>query len=352
MTQPPPIEHTRAAVWRGDARIAVEQVPVPPLGPGDVLVRVRFATVCGSDRHTVGGRRQQPCPSILGHETVGEVVSVGAAGPHALDGRPLRPGQRVIWSEMLPCGTCDRCRADLTAKCRTVRKTGHEALDSDWGLSGGYAEHVFLPKGLPIVIVDDLPDALAAPAACATATVMSVLDRAGSLAGLRVTVIGAGMLGLTAVAAATAANAHSVTVVDPVEDRRDLARRFGATGVRSSSAEAEETDVVLEFSGSSAALQDALGLLDVRGQAVLAGSVLPNGQIALDPESVVRRHLSIVGVHNYEPRHLLDALGFLQQTRDRFPWADLVADPVPLDDIAEVLLGPAGPKPRYAIVPA
>jgi threonine 3-dehydrogenase len=346
------IDHTIAAVWRGGDDIALESMPVPPLEPGEVLARVRLATVCGSDRHTVSGRRSQPCPSILGHETVGEIVMLGDEKARAVDGRRLQLGQRVIWSVTLPCGACDRCNAGITAKCRTLRKAGHESLDSGWGLSGGYAQHVLLPRGLPIAVVDDdLPDALAAPAACATATVMAVIERAAALVGRRVLVIGAGMLGLTAVAAAAAAGASSVLSVDPAPERRELARRFGATDVQPSAAEAGNCDVLLEFSGSSAALQEGLHHLDVQGIAVLAGSVAPGGDVALDPESVVRRHLSIRGVHNYEPRHLTEALSFLQQTRDRFPWSELVADPVPLDGIGGLLTGAPGTRPRYSIAP-
>lgn len=346
------LEHTLAAVWRGGGDIVLESVPVPPLGPGDVLVRVRLATVCGSDRHTVSGRRHQPCPSILGHETVGEIVALGAGEARAVDGQPLHLGQRVIWSVTLPCGTCERCLAGVTAKCSTVRKAGHEALDSDWGLSGGYARHVLLPRGLALAVVDDdLPDAVAAPAACATATVMAVIERATPLKGRRVVVTGAGMLGLGAVAAAASAGASSVTAVDPDPGRRDLARRFGATDVRASVPDAGTCDVLLEFSGSSAALQDGLRALDVQGVAVLAGSVAPDTPVALDPESVVRRQLSIFGVHNYEPRHLSEALNFLRETRDRYPWPDLVAEPVPLGEIGRLLTGPAGPWPRYSVTP-
>ncbi len=344
------LEHTIAAVWRGGADIALEPVPVPPLGPGEVLVRVRLATVCGSDRHTVSGRRVQPCPSVLGHETVGEIVAFGAGGAHAVDGRELRLGQRVIWSVTLPCGTCDRCRAGVTAKCRTVRKAGHEAWDSDWPLSGGYAQHVLLPRGMPIAIVGDaLPDALAAPAACATATVMAVVERVPGFAGRRVVVVGAGMLGLTALAAAASAGASSVTAVDHAAERRELARRFGAGDARSSMPDDEPFDVLLEFSGSSAALQEGLRTLDVQGVAVLAGAVLPDAPVAVEPEAVVRRHLSVVGVHNYEPRHLTAALTFLEEARDRFPWRDLVAEPVPLEGIGGLLVTPPGTKPRYAV---
>jgi putative phosphonate catabolism associated alcohol dehydrogenase len=346
------VDRTVAAVWRGGDEIAVESVVVPPLTPGDVLVRVRLATVCGSDRHTVSGRRSQPCPSILGHETVGEIVAVGAGGARDVDGRLLQPGQRVIWSVTLPCGICDRCQAGFSAKCRTVRKAGHEALHSEWGLSGGYAHHVLLPRGLAIAIVDDdLTDAVAAPAACATATVMAVIERAGALIGRRVMVLGAGMLGLGAVAAAATAGASSVTAVDFAPERRQLAMQFGATCAASSVHEAGTSDVLLEFSGSSAALQDGLGALDGQGVAVLAGSVAPDTAVALDPESVVRRQLSILGVHNYEPRHLSTALQFLHDTSDRYPWPDLVAEPRPLEAIADLLVNPPGTLPRYSVTP-
>ncbi|BCZ22151.1 alcohol dehydrogenase [Mycobacterium senriense] len=341
-----------AAVWRGGADIAVESVTVPPLGPGDALVRVRLATVCGSDRLTVSGRRQQPCPSILGHETVGEIVALGTGEPRAVDGRSLRVGQRVIWSVTWPCGTCDRCLAGVTAKCRVVHKAGHEALNSEWALSGGYAQHVLLPRGLPVAVVDDdLMDSVAAPASCATATVMAVLERAGSLAGRRVIVLGAGMLGLTAIAAAVSAGASVVTAVDPAAARRQLARRFGATSVRDSVGGADASDILLEFSGVPDVLQDGLAGLDVQGIAVLAGSVAPNAAVAVDAESVVRRQLSILGVHNYEPRHLAAALTFLHRTCERFPWHELVADPGSLDDLGALLVASAGPVPRYSIAP-
>jgi len=346
------VDRTVAAVWRGGGEITLESIAVPPLMPGYVLVRVRLATVCGSDRHTVSGRRTQPCPSILGHETVGEIVAVGAGGARDVDGRILQPGQRVIWSVTLPCGTCDRCQAGVSAKCRTVRKAGHEALHSEWGLSGGYAHHVLLPRGLAIAIVgDELSDAVAAPAACATATVMAVIERAGVLTGRRVMVLGAGMLGLGAVAAAATAGASSVIAVDFAPERRQLAMQFGATGVASSVREAGISDVLLDFAGSSVALQDGLPALDAQGVAVLAGSVAPDTAVALDPESVVRGQLSILGVHNYEPRHLSAALKFLHDTSDRYPWPDLVAEPRPLEDVARLLVSPPGSLPRYSVTP-
>lgn len=80
-----------------------------------------------------------------------------------------------------------------------------------------------------------------------------------------------------------------------------MAERFGASEVRSSTAGLKDCGTPLEFSSSSAAVQEGLRALDVRGVAVLAGAVAPDADVTFDPESVVRRHISIAGVHNYEP---------------------------------------------------
>ena len=159
------------------------------------------------------------------------------------------------------------------------------------------------------------------------------------------------MLGLTAMAAAADADASSVTAVDPAAERRQMAKQFGATNVVAAIGEVEQCDVLIELSGKAAALQEGIGKLDVGGVAIFAGSVAPDGDIAVDPESVVRRHLSFRGVHNYEPRHLIRALDFLQRSKERFPWTDLVAEPVPLDRIGDLLTGAPGSKPRYSIAP-
>lgn len=315
---------TRAAVWTGDG-VGVRQVDVPELVPGDALVRVRLATVCGSDLHTVSGRRQGPCPSVLGHEAVGDVIT----GPMA--------GRRVVWSVTVTCGRCARCAAGRTAKCESVRKVGHESFAGDWPLSGSYAEHVVLPAGTTIVAVpESIPDAVAAPAACATATVMATLEAAGPVAGRRVLICGAGMLGVAATAACDEAGADvRVSDVDP--HRLELARRFGGEPDPGG-----PIDVAIDFSGSSAAVGAALGRLDVGGVLALAGSVMPAPAVAVDPEHVVRQWLTITGVHNYEPRHLEQAVRFLDRTRNRYPWADVVGAPVGLDRLHTVLT-PAPP---------
>ncbi|WP_435735801.1 zinc-binding dehydrogenase [Cellulosimicrobium sp. PMB13] len=343
---------TTVALWEGGDVVRLTEVPLPELKPREVLVRVRLTTVCGSDRHTVSGRRSAPAPSVLGHEAVGEVVRLGPDAPLGDDGAPLTVGDRVVWGVTVACGVCDRCLAGRSAKCRAVRKVGHEAFASEWPLSGTYARHVVLPDGATLARVPDgLPDTVAAPAGCATATVMAAVEAAGPLDGRRVLVSGAGMLGITAVAAARDAGAAEVVVTDPDPGRRVLALRFGATSARATDEPVGLVDVAIELSGASAAVARALDVLDVGGRLVLAGSVAPGPAVPLDPERVVRGWLTVTGVHNYEPRHLRAALDLLSRTRDVVPWHELVTPAEDLAAVGALLTGPPGTAPRAAVAP-
>lgn len=319
-------------------------------GPGEVLVRVDLATVCGSDLHTVAGRRSSPVPAVLGHEQVGTVLAVGEGGARCVDGSPVAPGTRVVWSVTASCGDCDRCGRGLPQKCRRLRKYGHEPLDEAAPLTGGFATHCVLLPGTAIAAVpDDLPDAVAAPASCATATVAAVVAAAGPPAGRRVLVTGAGMLGVTAVAMAAQAGAH-VIAVDPDPARRAQALRFGAAEVADTAP--DEVDVALELSGKPAAVDACLRALGVGGTLVLAGSVSPGEPVPLDPERVVRGLHTVVGVHNYRPADLRAAVDFLAAHHRARPFAELVAGAFGLDEVdAAFAAARASGAMRQAIVP-
>lgn len=307
---------------------------------GRPLVALDLASVCGSDAHTVLGRRSAPSPSILGHEAVGRLVS-DVTGLHDVTGRALADGDRVVWTVTATCGVCDRCARGLTAKCRHVLKTGHEPLTGPWPLSGGYASHLALHPGLALVHVPDtVPDGAAAMASCALATVMACREASSPWASKRVLVIGAGMLGLCAIAVAQSDGAGCIAALDASPSRTELARRHGADAM-----EAEATmggfDVVVELSGSQDGVRQALAAADLGATIVLAGSVTPVGHIGVDPEKIVRSWLTIRGVHNYEPRHLAEAIEFL--ARPGAPtFADVITPPVALADLP-TLFGPSEP---------
>lgn len=344
----------RYARWDGAGRpFTVVETTVPAtLTAGEVLVRVELATVCGSDLHTVRGRRPAPAPGVLGHEQVGTVLAVGPGSPSCVDGSPVVVGSRVVWSVTASCGDCDRCARDMPQKCRHLRKYGHEPLDERAPFTGGFATHCVLLPGTTIVAVPDgLPDVVASPASCATATVAAALAIT-DIEGRRVLVVGAGMLGVTAVAMATEAGAH-VVAVDPGADRRARATRFGAAKVTDGTPAPSGFDVAIEVSGAPSSVATCLAALDVGGVAVLVGSVSPGPPVPLNPEQVVRGLHTVVGVHNYRPADLQYAVDFLAAHHHRYPFGDLVAGRFGLSELdGAVAAALAGAAPRQAVVPA
>jgi len=210
---------------------------------------------------------------------------------------------------------------------------------------------VLLPGTSVVAVPDGLPDAVACPASCATATVAGALAAAGPLGGRRVLVTGAGMLGVTASAMATQAGAH-VVVVDPDPRRRLQALRFGAAEVRDAGEPVGEADVALELSGRPAAVQACLDALAVGGTAVLAGSVSPGDPIPLDPQWLVRGLRTVVGVHNYRAADLQGATDFLAAHHRTYPFAELVGGHYPLDRLAAAVTAAHGSvELRQAVVP-
>src|SRR5262245_53306730 len=175
-----------AAVFGGvPEQLEVRELPLPQPAAGEILVRMLGCTICGSDLHTLHGRRQVPVPTVLGHEIVGQIAELGAAAPREdLAGQPLRVGDRITWSLVASCGRCFYCQSDLPQKCLQAVKYGHERLQAGRELLGGLAEHVLLVPGTAIVrLPDELPLEAACPANCATATAAAAIEAAGTIAG-------------------------------------------------------------------------------------------------------------------------------------------------------------------------
>ncbi len=316
---------------------------------GTVLCRVRLSTICGSDLHTISGRRIEPAPSVLGHESVGEIVAIGEDA-RFWNGDALRIGDRVTWTIMASCGTCDRCARRLPQKCRHIKKYGHLLL-SEWpGLTGGYAEYIYLYPGTAIFSVPpELDDTVVAPANCALATVVCGVEAIGGIAeGQSVLIFGAGMLGIYAAALAKVSGAGRILVADTNEDRARIARRFGADETYSGSTDPialgswaravcgiDGVDVALEVCGDPRAATAALDALGVGGRLLVAGTVTPNSTLQLDGNAITRKCLTIRGIHNYHPVHLEKALRFLGATATKFPFAGLVDDVYSMHNINE-----------------
>lgn len=336
-----------AAVFSGEAnQLELWEIPLPQLLTGELLVEVLGCTICPSDLHSISGRRQTPVPSILGHEIVGRIVELGPNTTRFdLRQQPLRVGDRVGWAVIVHCGNCFYCHRGLTQKCLHATKYGHSRFRPDRELLGGFAEHCLLLADTQVIrLPDELPLESACPAGCGTATAAAALELAGELAGRDLLICGAGLLGLTLAAMARAAGANQIVCLDPNPERAARALTFGA----SVGAHPDELvdwhraanggqgfDVAWETSAQADAFSAAAGALRLGGRLIELGAVYPVPPTPLLLEQLVRRHLTIQGQHNYSPRHLIQAIEFLEAHDQNFPFASLVSEWIPLSALPQ-----------------
>jgi putative phosphonate catabolism associated alcohol dehydrogenase len=260
---------------------------------------------------------------VLGHEAVGHVVAKGAGRTD------LSIGQRVTWSLADSCGHCAACTDfDLPQKCDALFKYGHAPIGDGSGLNGCYASHIVLRAGTAVFPVPArLPDAAVVPANCSLATMVNVLEAIPP--GARsVLVQGAGLLGLHACALLRHRGVAEVFCRDADSVRQAQALKFGAiTG------EPSWVDAVIEVAGDPSVVAQGIELLRPGGTYALVGMVHPQSALNLTGETIIKKCLRVVGVHNYAPRHLRDGLRFLKDTEESFDFAALVSPPLSLDEL-------------------
>jgi len=334
-----------AAVFCGEpGHVELRHLPTPVPRGGEILVRIESCTLCGSDLHSFEGRRQVPVPTIPGHEIVGRIVDFGSEAARTdASGQAIEIGSRIVWGLVAACGDCFYCQRGLEQKCVRSVKYGHERFRDGYELLGGLAEHCLLMPGTTIV---RLPETLSlntvSPVGCATATIAAALEPIDTLQNRTVCIAGAGLLGLTAAAMARERGAHAVIVCDPHEERRARAFKFGAThciipdqlgSVLNEVTGGFGADVGLELSGSPAAFRALWPGLRLGGSLILVGAVFPSEPIPLAMEQIVRRNLTLRGIHNYGPRHLCQAVEFLQNAQHTYPFDSIVTQWFSLQDI-------------------
>jgi len=279
----------------------------------------------------------------------------------------LQPGDRVTWTLHSSCGRCHFCiEAGLPMKCESVRKYGHESCGEPPHLQGGLAEYCLIDAGTGVVrLPEGLSDLAAAPANCACATVIGACEAVGLAPGESVLIQGAGGLGCYAAAYAASVGCGPIIVTDIDAGRLARVTQYGAThALDASPAAAAETaatvreltagrgvDCGVEVAGTSAAIPFGLEALRVGGRYAACGCVFPHASCELDVSSLVRRRLTIAGVHNYDLRHLQQAVAFLDSTRERLDWERFVTHRFGLEEaneaFATAMSGSAG---RVAIV--
>lgn len=321
------------------------EIATPAPGEGELLVRVLGCTVCGSDLHTIAGRRDTPNPIILGHEIVGEIAAQGPGGHScSIDGTPLAIGDRVVWSVVASCDECFFCKHGLPQKCSSGRKYGHIQFNSPRDIAGGFAQHVLLLKGTKCQkLPAGIPLELACPVGCATATAVAAVDACRIEEGFQALVLGGGLVGLMTCAFLRYMGVQNVCCVEPNSTKRSLASRFGATqtysqldrGCPDQFHTERGFDAVIECCGQNGAFEDSLATVRTGGEIVLVGAVFPGPPVPLVVERIVRRNLRLTGIHNYSPEQLLRAVQFSAALALKLPAESIVDRWFALSEVAE-----------------
>ena len=276
------------------------------------------------------------------------IEEIGASVDQDMRGDTLRLGDRVTWSEYFGGDAYYRDVHDLPQKCRGVRKYGHDLADSDPHFLGGFAEYCYIMPGTAILkLPDALSDEEATPLNCGVATMVSVMEAAQIELGDAVVIQGLGLLGLYGAAMAKARGARCVIGLDAVASRLEIAEKFGADHVihvghvppESVIDEVRElcsrdgADAVIEVCGAPEVIPQGLQMLRTGGRYVLGGLVNPNANVTIDANMLVNRWVTMRGIHNYHPRHLIQALDFVMVSRERFPFKEIVDSRFPLKDL-------------------
>ncbi|MBI1275440.1 L-threonine 3-dehydrogenase [bacterium] len=276
----------------------LQDVPVPEIGPGDVLIRVQKTGICGTDLHIYlwdeWAQKTIPTPMVVGHEFVGIVDKVGEMVT------AVKPGDRVSAEGHVVCGRCRNCMAGSRHLCAFTKGIGVNR-------PGSFAEYVSVPESNVWKCHPDIPDDLYAifdPLGNATHTALSY-----DLVGEDVLITGAGPIGAMAAAVARKAGARHVVITDVNPYRLELAKKLGATATVNVTSEkledvqaklgmTEGFDVGLEMSGHPSGIQTMVANMRHGGSIALLG-ILPSGT-GLDWDKVIFKGLKLKGIYGRE----------------------------------------------------
>lgn len=303
-----------------------QEIAVPAINPGDVLIRVKAAGICHSDAHyRAGVSPVDPLPLTLGHEVAGVVEKTGS------DVQSFTTGDRVCLHYLVTCGRCIYCRAGTEQFCSAAQMIGKNR-------DGGYAEFIVVPERSVFRLPDEIPFEQGAILMCSSATSLHALNKARLARGETVAIFGIGGLGISAVQLARHFGAAEVFAVDINPRKLELAARFGAIPVNAAAGDPVEqiqaltqgrgADVALELVGLPRTMRQAVQSLAILGRAALVGLTRETFEIAPYAE-LLNKETEIIGVSDHLASELPLLLDLVQT--GKLDLAHGIIRTVPLD---------------------
>lgn len=304
----------RVAMYYNNRDVRLEELPVPEIGPGELLIRTRASGICGSD--LMEWYRIKKAPLVLGHEITGEVSRVGAGV------EDFKVGDRVFSTHHVPCGKCRYCLAGHQSVCDLLRTTHFEP--------GGFAEYIRVPKINVQLGTLRIPDSMTfdegsfiEPLAC----VVRAQRFAGIGAGQTVLVIGSGISGLLHIQLARARGAERIIATDISEFRLNAAKQFGADAVIHGSENVPEklaalnagrlADRVIVCAGALPAAQQATRSIDRGGTILFFAPTAAGVDVPIPLFDYWRDEISVVTSYAGSGADLKEALELIRDHKVR-----------------------------------
>lgn len=306
----------KAAIYKGTELLEIEEMEIPKLEPGSILLKVKACAICGGDLRTYRhGHAAIKPPIVLGHEIAGEIVEV------ADDVASFQPGERVIVAPAIGCATCSYCSSGWQNMCYTRTTIAHH-------YHGGFAEYVLIPAGaVRAGNINRIPDevtyleaSLAEPLAC----VLNAQEVMNIGLGDSVAVIGAGPIGCMHAEVARARGAGKVFLINRSAGRLEAAKKFGydayidlskTDGVKAvmDLTKGLGANVVIITAGTPEAQTLGIAMASKMGKVCLFAG-LPKSQptIQLDANHVHYRQIAVYGAFSSAPRHNALALELIR----------------------------------------
>jgi alcohol dehydrogenase len=356
-----------ALVLEAPRALRRRELPLPDVGDDDGILRVEACGLCGTDHELYTGALVPGFPFVPGHEAVGVVAAVG---DRASERWGVTPGDRVAVQAFLACRSCGPCqRGDhrLCGRHGLPDMYGLTSVDRPPGLWGGYATHQYLaPDSLLLPVPDSLPPEVAVAFNPVGAGLRWAVTVPATKAGDVVAVLGCGIRGLAAAAAAKEAGAGFVMVTGAGERdhaRLMLAGSFGAdvaVDVRAedpvarlrAEANVRGADVVVDVTAQAPeAFAQAVSLARAGGTVVVAGTRGGGGTPGFDPDHLVYKELRLMGALGVDTADYGAALELI--ARGTYPFAELPRQTVGLHEAAELLetmAGERGAPPVHAVL--
>lgn len=293
-----------------------DDIPIPAIGPSDVLIRVAAAGICHSDAHYRAGiSKIDSLPVTLGHEVAGRVEEIGS------DVTNVSSGDRVCVHYLVTCGRCDFCKRGQEQFCRSVQMIGKHR-------DGGYAEFIKVPGANAFLLPNEIPFEVGAIMMCSSATALHALNKARFKAGESIAIFGFGGLGFSALQLARAVGCEDAYVVEINPAKLASAVGMGAIAIDARAADPVEqikeatagrgVDVALELIGSAKTMRQAMLCLGPLGRAALVG--LTAESISIFPYAeLINKEAEIIGVSDHLATELPALIEFARSGNLRFP---------------------------------